>query len=188
MNKYYKINPEYFKKCHEINLQTFAESENIENNVSRETLFEENKDNENNVSRETFEKNEIDYSEKFDKINEGLKNINAQLKMLNNEEEEVESNEIFLFDNGIEKYLTDNKNKKLSDYDVYKKVLNQIGSDINENKDINIPYKFVEYMKRYVDNHEKGVLSDASFKKTHIEMKYPIDDYFKNKKIKIKKD
>lgn len=178
MNRYLKIN-----------LQTFAESD--ENDVSRETSSEENKEiqkEETNVSRETLDKNEIDYSDKFDKINKGLKNINSQLKLLNKEEEEIENNDVILFDNGIEKYLTDNKNKKLSDYDVYKKVLNQIEQDEKENKNINIPYKFIEFMKSYCNNHESGVVPDKQFKKQNIEMKYPVDDYFKNQKIKIKKD
>lgn len=178
MNKYFKIN-----------LQTFAESE--EKDVSRETTKEENNESqkeESNVSRETLDKNEIDYSDKFDKIDKGLKNINSQLKLLNHEEPEEDSNDVILFDNGIEKYLTDNKNKKLSDYDVYKKVLKQIEIDEKENKNINIPYKFIEFMKAYCNNHETGVVPDEQFKKQNIEMKYPIEDYFKNQKIKIKKD
>lgn len=178
MNKYFKIN-----------LQTFAEDE--EKDVSHETTKEENKDlqkEENNVSRETLDKNEIDYSDKFDKIDKGLKNINSQLKLLNKEEEEIENNDVILFDNGIEKYLTDNKNKKLSDYDVYKKVLNQIEKDEKDNKNINIPYKFIEFMKAYCSNHDSGVVPDEQFKKQNIEMKYPVEDYFKNQKIKIKKD
>lgn len=172
-----------------INLQTFAESE--ENDVSCETSKEEKQDlqkEENNVSRETLDKKEIDYSDKFDKIDKGLKNINSQLKLLNHEEPEEDSNDVILFDNGIEKYLTDDKNKKLSDFDVYKKVLNQIEKDEKENKNINIPYKFIEFMKAYCTNHETGVVSDEQFKKQNIEMKYPVDDYFKNQKIKIKKD
>lgn len=174
-----------------INLQTFAEEE--EKEVEKEISKTENKINdsqkeENNVSRETLDKIEIDYSDKFDKIDKGLKNINSQLKLLNKEEEEIENNDVILFDNGIEKYLTDDKNKKLSDYDVYKKVLKQIEIDEKENKNINIPYKFIEFMKAYCNNHESGVVPDEQFKKQNIEMKYPVDDYFKNQKIKIKKD
>ena len=175
------------RKYLKINLQTFAESN--ENNVSCETSDEENKEvkkEENNVSRETLDKNEIDYSDKFDKIDNGLKNINSQLKLLNREEPEEENNDVILFDNGIDKYLTDNNNKKLSDYEIYKKVLKQLEKDKSEN--VNIPYKFIEYMKAYCNNHETGVLSDEQFKKQNIEIKYPIDDYFKNQKIKIKKD
>lgn len=180
MNKYLKIN-----------LQTFAESDEkeVEKEISKiENKINDSQKEENNVSRETLDKNEIDYSDKFDKIDKGLKNINSQLKLLNHEEPEEDNNDVILFDNGIEKYLTDDKNKKLSDYDVYRKVLNQIEKDEKENKNINIPYKFIEFMKAYCDNHESGVVPDEQFKKQNIEMKYPIEDYFKNQKIKIKKD
>ena len=70
--------------------------------------------------------------------------------------------------------IVDNKNKKLSDYEIYKRSLNMIKNDKEKGNKIPVSPSFIEYMEKYVDNHEKNIMSDSEFKKQNIYEEIPL--------------
>ena len=153
------------------------------NNVSRETLEEKNTENNNNVSRETLEENNsnvsretIDYKDSFAELNNSLKKINSNIKELANVEETAEDNSINISSMDNKKVLVDKYNKKLSDYELFKRALKMIESDKTNNKPVQLSPQFITFMKEYVHNHENNILSDEQFKKQNIFEEIPLSD------------
>lgn len=156
------------------------------NNVSRETLEEKNAENNNNVSRETIEENNtennnvsretIDYKENFIELNNSLKKINNNIKELANVEETAEDNSINISSIDNKKVLVDKYNKKLSDYELFKRTLKMIDTDKANNKPVQLSPQFITFMKEYVHNHENNILSDEEFKKQNIFEEIPLSD------------
>ena len=155
------------------------------NNVSRETLEEKNTENKN-VSRETIEENNtenknvsretIDYKDSFTELNNSLKKINDNIKELANVEEIAEDNSINMSSVDNKKILVDKYNKKLSDYEVFKRTLKMIESDKANNKPVQLSPQFITFMKEYVHNHENNILTDEEFKKQNIFEEIPLSD------------
>lgn len=156
------------------------------NNVSRETLEEKNTENNNIVSRETIEENNtennnvsretIDYKENFIELNNSLKKINNNIKELANVEETAEDNSINISSIDNKKVLVDKYNKKLSDYELFKRSLKMIDTDKANNKPVQLSPQFITFMKEYVHNHENNILSDEEFKKQNIFEEIPLSD------------
>ena len=157
------------------------------NNVSRETIEENNTENNNNVSRETIEENNtennnnvsretIDYKESFTELNNSLKKINNNIKELANIEDVEEDNSINISSIDNKKVLVDKFNKKLSDYEVFKRSLKMIESDKANNKPVQLSPQFIAFMKEYVHNHENNILTDEQFKKQNIFEEIPLSD------------
>lgn len=149
------------------------------NNVSRETIEENN----SNVSRETIEENNnnvsretIDYKDSFAELNNSLKKINNNIKELAKVEEITEDNSINISSVDNNKMLVDKYNKKLSDYEVFKRSLKMIESDKANNKTVQLSPQFITFMKEYVHNHENNILSDEEFKKQNIFEEIPLSD------------
>ena len=140
-------------------------------NVSRETIEENNTENNSSVSRET-----IDYKENFTELNNSLKKINNNIKELANVEETTEDNSINMSSIDNKKILVDKYNKKLSDYEVFKRALKMIDSDKANNKPVQLSPQFITFMKDYVHNHENNILSDEEFKKQNIFEEIPLND------------
>src|SRR5574344_2984687 len=156
-------------------------------NVSRETIEENNTENNNNVSRETIEENNtennsnvsretIDYKENFIELNNSLKKINNNIKELANVEEIAEDISINMSSVDNKKILVDKYNKKLSDYELFKRTLKMIDSDKANNKSVQLSPQFITFMKEYVHNHENNILSDEEFKKQNIFEEIPLSD------------
>ena len=156
------------------------------NNVSRETIEENNTENNSNVSRETIEEDNtenknvsretIDYKESFTELNNSLKKINNNIKELANIEDVEEDNSINISSVDNKKILVDKYNKKLSDYEVFKRSLKMIENDKANNKSVQLSPQFIKFMKEYVHNHENNILSDEEFKKQNIFEEIPLSD------------
>src|SRR5574344_737062 len=131
-------------------------------------LFAENELESENVSRETSEVNSVDYTEKFDNLNNALKQINANIRELASVEDAPVDTSINMGNEGAKKILVNAKNEKLSDFELFKRSLQLIDNDKSNGKVVQISPKFIEYMRQYVDNHEKGIISDREFKKSNI--------------------
>lgn len=156
-----------------ITLQLFAENELESENVSRETSEERTDEN---VSRETSEVNSVDYTEKFDNLNNALKQINANIRELASVEDSPVDTSINMGNEGAKKILVNAKNEKLSDFELYKRSLQLIDNDKSNGKVVQISPKFIEYMRQYVDNHEKGIMSDRDFKKSNIYEEFELSE------------
>lgn len=156
-----------------INLQLFAENDLESENVSRETL---EVSSEVNVSRETSEVNSVDYTDKFDNLNNALKQINANLRELASVDESPVDTSINMGNEGAKKILVNAKNEKLSDFELFKRSLQLIDADKSNGKVVQISPKFIEYMRQYVDNHEKGIMSDREFKKSNIYEEFELSE------------
>ena len=156
-----------------INLQLFSDSEIEHENVSRETSEDIT---EENVSRETSEVNSVDYTEKFDNLNNALKQINANIRELGSIEDAPVDTSINMGNEGAKKILVDGKNEKLSDFELFKRSLQLIDNDKANGKVVQISPKFIEYMRQYVDNHEKGIMSDRDFKKSYIYEEFELSE------------
>lgn len=150
-----------------------TEENNTENNsnVSRETLEENNTENNSNVSRET-----IDYKESFTELNNSLKKINSNIKELANIEDVEEDYSINMSSVDNKKMLVDKYNKKLSDYELFKRALKMIDTDKAKKKQVQLSPQFITFMKEYVHNHENNILSDEEFKKQNIFEEIPLSD------------
>ena len=139
-------------------------------------LFAENELESENVSRETSEVNSVDYTEKFDNLNNALKQINANIRELASVEDSPVDTSINMGNEGSKKILVNAKNEKLSDFELFKRSLQLIDSDKSNGKVVQISPKFIEYMRQYVDNHEKGIMSDRDFKKSNIYEEFELSE------------
>lgn len=149
-----------FKK---INLQLFAEQE-----TETET--------------ETKTNPEINYSKEMEEIGKSLKSINNNISKLKDDNIDIkEDNSIILSSENNNKILVDKDNKKLSDYEVYKRTLKQIKSDKENNKDVPLHPNFINYMEKYVEHIDKGGKAD-DFKKEAIFKEIDISKLKFNKK------
>lgn len=154
-----------------INLQLFADepehggSQEPHSNINPSSCSD---DPQGSAATEKDEVLEKDYTEKFDELNKSLKMINSNLSELANVDELPKDNSINMSSSDNKKILVDAKNEKLTDYEVYRRALIHIDEDKKNGKVVQIAPKFIEYMRQYVDNHEKGIMTDADFKKQSI--------------------
>lgn len=133
---------------------------------------------------ETESKSElqINYSKEMEEIGKSLKSINNNISKLNADNTVHEDdNTIILSSENNNKILVDKNNKKLTDYDVYKRVLKQVKIDKESNKDVPLHPNFVNYMEKYVDYVEKGGKAE-DFKKEAIFKEIDISKLKFNKK------
>lgn len=119
-------------------------------------------------NQEVEQKQEIDYNDNLENINKALSSINNNITRLKQQDAPVEEdNSIILSSINNNKILVDNNNNKLSDYEIYRRALKQINNDKENNKEIPVHPKFIEYMEKYV-NHVKGGGDAQEFKKDAI--------------------
>ena len=105
---------------------------------------------------EKKEKKEVNVFVNTDSIKDSLSNINKTLMEINekskNEDEKEDTNFYVSSKNG-KKCLVDDKNEKMSDYNIFKKVL----FNIEHGKNFpNVHPNFVKYMEEYVKNIDNG--------------------------------
>ena len=119
-------------------------------------------------NQEVEQKHEIDYNNNFENINKVLSSINNNISKLRQQDLPVEEdNSIILSSINNNKILVDNNNKKLSDYEIYKRALKQINADKENNKEIPVHPNFIEYMEKYVSHVNAGG-NAQEFKKSAI--------------------
>lgn len=158
-----------------INLQLFSEQE-----TKTETKLETKPEPETKIEPET--KTEINYSKEMEEIGKSLKSINNNISKLKDDNTEIEEdNSIILSSENNNKILVDKNNKKLSDYEVYKRTLKQIKNDKENNKDVPLHPNFINYMEKYVEHVDKGGKAD-DFKKEAIFKEIDISKLKFNKK------
>lgn len=118
-----------------------------------------------NVNEQKEEKEQINISIDSEQIVNTLKAINTTLtrqSTITESEEKVTDDSISLVGNPTSYKLVDKQGKKLSDYEICKRVLPKI-----KGKNTNIPPKFVEFMENLVKYKESGG-SIASYKENNI--------------------
>lgn len=167
-----------------INLQLFAETETETKQDTKPEIKQEPETKPETVTKqETETKPETNYSKEFEEIGKSLKNINNNISKLKEENQEVEEDDtIILSSENNNKILVDKNNKKLTDYEVYKRTLNQIRIDKEANKDVPLHPNFINYMEKYVEHVDKGGKPDE-FKKEAIFKEIDVSKLkFENKK------
>ena len=153
---------------------------NSEQNQELEQKQEQNQENE--PKQETQQNHNIDYNNKLENINKALSSINNNISRLRQQDLPVEEdNSIILSSVNNNNILVDKSNNKLSDYEIYKRALKQINVDKENNKEIPVHPKFIEYMEKYV-NHVKAGGDAQEFKKEAIFKEIDISKLKFNKK------
>lgn len=107
-----------------------------------------------NVNEQKEQKEQISLSIDNKQIVDTLKAINTTLTRQNERiesEEKVVDDSITVVGNPTRYQLVDKQGKKLSDYEICKRVLPKI-----KGKNTNIPPKFVEFMENLVKHKESG--------------------------------
>lgn len=118
-----------------------------------------------NVDEQKDEKEQINISIDSEQIVNTLKAINTTLtrqSTITDVEEKIIDDSITLVGNPTSYKLVDKQGKKLSDYEICKRVLPKI-----KGKNTNIPPKFVEFMENLVKDKENGG-SVANYKENNI--------------------
>ena len=118
-----------------------------------------------NVDEQKDEKEQINISIDSEQIVNTLKAINTTLtrqSSITDDEVKIIDDSITLVGNPTSYKLVDKHGKKLSDYDICKRVLPKI-----KGKNTNIPPKFVEFMENLVKDKENGG-SVANYKENNI--------------------
>ena len=118
-----------------------------------------------NDNEQKEEKEQINISIDNEQIVNTLKAINTTLtrqSTITDDKEKINDESINLIGNPTDYKLVDKQGKKLSDYEICKRVLPKI-----KGKNTNIPPKFVEFMENLVKHKESGG-SVASYKENNI--------------------
>lgn len=131
-----------------------AEEEIIKEEIIKNEIIEENE-----------QKEQINVSIDSEQIVNTLKAINTTLTRQNEQnenKEKVDDDSITIVGNPTDYKLVDKQGKKLSDYEICKRVLPKI-----KGKNTNIPPKFVEFMENLVKYKESGG-NVANYKENNI--------------------
>ena len=109
-------------------------------------------------------------------MNKNLKLINNNIRQLSNSTDVEPDNSIILSNSENINIMVDKNNNKLSDYEIYKRSLKMINDDKAKGNKVQISPQFIKYMEQYVDNHDKGIMSDVEFMKNTIYEEVPLTD------------
>ena len=114
------------------------------------------------------EQKEIKINFETNDLKDALNKINNSIKHLNDVVENVEvDNSINMNNSKINPELVDAKNKKLTDYELCKRVLYNIDNDLKNNKTIKIQPDFIQFMRDFVSHVDAGG-SAVEFKNNNV--------------------
>lgn len=109
-------------------------------------------------------------------LEELSKSINRLSSKLGIEELPEESNEMYIGGKKGEKYISDDKNNKLSDLEIFKRSLKQIKNyETKYGRKAPVPPKFVAFMEDYVKVVGSGAMSAAYYKRNNIYREMPME-------------
>lgn len=134
-------------------------SENVNNSDTQDV-------NENNTTEQPESKQDIKVTVDMNTVSDSLRNINKTLlDMSDAHVEQEEDNNFYITTNSgnKDKILVDSNNNKMSNYDIFARALDYIDNGAK----INLTREFVQYMRDYVDNVDKGG-SPTEFMKDNI--------------------
>lgn len=100
---------------------------------------------------------EIKINLETNELKDVLNKINNSIKHLNDTVESVEiDNSINMSNTKINSELVDGSNKKLTDYELCKRVLHNIDNDLKNNNSIKIQPDFIQFMRDFVAHVDAG--------------------------------
>lgn len=132
-----------------------SNTQDVNNNTTEQTKTEQS-DN----------KQDINVTVDMNTVSDSLRNINKTLlDMSDAQVEPVEDNNFYITtkSGNKDKILVDSNNNKMSNYDIFTRTLDYIDNGAK----INLTREFVQYMRDYVDNVDKGG-SPTEFMKDNI--------------------
>lgn len=105
----------------------------------------------------------------FPNMEELTKSIKKLTLAINESDEPDIDNAMYIGGNKGKKYLSDNKNRKLTDLEIFEKSLNQIKEYENATgEQAPIPPKFVAYMEDFVKTVGGGAMTTPEYKRSTI--------------------
>lgn len=109
----------------------------------------------NNTTEQPESKQDVNVTVDMNSVSDSLRNINKTLlDMSDAHVEPVEDKNFYVTTNNgnKDKILVDSNNNKMSNYDIFTRALDYIDNGAK----INLTQEFVQYMRDYVDNVDKG--------------------------------
>lgn len=125
------------------------------NNTSDDVDSSNTQDVNNNTTEQPESKQDINVTVDMNTVSDSLRNINKTLlDMSDAHVEHDEDNNFYITTSrgGKDKIIVDSNNNRMSNYDIFVKTLDCIEKGAN----LNLTQNFVQYMKDYVDNVDKG--------------------------------
>lgn len=105
----------------------------------------------------------------FPNMEELTKSIKKLTTAINESDEPDIDDSMYIGGNKGKKYLSDNKNRKLTDLEIFEKSLNQIKEYENATgEQAPIPPKFVAYMEDFVKTVGGGAMTTPEYKRSTI--------------------
>lgn len=136
------------------------------NNTSENVNNSDTQDVNVNTTEQPEPKQDINVTVDMNTVSDSLRNINKTLlDMSDAHVEPVEDNNFYITtkSGNKDKILVDSNNNKMSNYDIFTRALDYIDNGAK----INLTREFVQYMREYVDNVDKGG-SPTEFMKDNI--------------------
>lgn len=120
------------------------------------------------IDEKVDEEKELKINLETTDLKDALNKINNSIKHLNDTVESVEvDNSINMRNSKIKSELVDASNKKLTDYELCKRVLHNIDNDLKNNKSVKIQPDFIQFMREFVTHVDSGG-SAVDFKNNNI--------------------